>query len=343
MWYPYRVFGECSSKPAANLRQKNSPPANAPLNRPAVPKSRLFKTRGRGGGRFGFQPRVKVGLTFDGKKTAGHSRVAKAAKLRAIDLVAANLRRHKPAWDPQAGNRVLTHAHGDDFQRMDHVLGTDIHDNRLADGNVNLIEHLNVVRAVRVGVINAKGVGRDDELHVLPAENSVRPGIARIPVVLFGDDLNHGGILRRRKFIHGLGPQRHGDENQKHGLDARDCEFDVSRGMVLDADVIGLWIARGAKTPDGVAEINDPADEQREHQPVDVNDEVINVLPVGRGQRRHSEQFEGQLFHFSDGFSGAAPLFANSSLRTMWTKKTAMHVSTLRMTPISVKIPQLMP
>ena len=238
------------------------------------------------------------------------------AKLRAINLVTASVRRHKPAGNPQAGNRVLTHAHGDDFQRVDHVLGADIHDDRLADGDVDLIEQLHVVLAVRVGRIHAKDVVELDEFHVLPAEFAIEAGVTGVPGVLLGDDLNNGGIFRRRKFIHGLGPQRHGDEDQQHGLDAGDGEFDIGRGVAFDPDIIGLGLARAAEAVHGIEKINDPADEQHDHQPVDVDDQVVNVLAVLRGQRRQAEDmFAKPLFHTSVGVLVTGLMPAAVSLR----------------------------
>jgi hypothetical protein len=71
---------------------------------------------------LGLDPFVEVRLAFDGEKTARHGRVAVAAKLGAVDLVAADLGGREPDRNTQAGNGVLTDAHGDDFQRVNHVL-----------------------------------------------------------------------------------------------------------------------------------------------------------------------------------------------------------------------------
>src|SRR5476651_2080584 len=64
-------------------------------------------------GGLGIQPFVVVLLAFNGEKSAGHSGVAAAAELRAVDLVAADLCRREPARNPQAGNRILADAHRD--------------------------------------------------------------------------------------------------------------------------------------------------------------------------------------------------------------------------------------
>src|ERR1039457_7694778 len=117
--------------------------------------------------------------------------------------------------------------------------------------------------------------------------------------------------------------------------------------MIFDAVVIGLGVARGAETPDRVAEINDPADEQRQHEPVDVNDERVHRLAVFRGQLGHAEDMIGKPFgHTLGGFCTVGLLSASIcafSPRATWTKNSVMHVSTVRMTPIRVKEPQFMP
>src|ERR1035441_1138994 len=117
--------------------------------------------------------------------------------------------------------------------------------------------------------------------------------------------------------------------------------------MIFDAVVIGLGIARGAETPDSVTEINDPSDEQCQHEPVDVNDECVHRLAVFRGQLGHAENMIGKpLGHTLGGFCCGGLLSASIcafSPRTTWTKNSVMHVSTVRMTPIRVKIPQFMP
>src|ERR1035438_7044661 len=116
--------------------------------------------------------------------------------------------------------------------------------------------------------------------------------------------------------------------------------------MIFDAVVIGLGIARGAETPDRVAEINNPTDEQRQHEPVDVNDERVHRLAVFRGQLGHAENMIGEpLGHTLGGSCGLGLLSASIcafSPRMTWTKNSVMHVSTVRMTPIRVKMPQFM-
>ena len=73
--------------------------------------------------------------------------------------------------------------------------------------------------------------------------------------------------------------------NQRHG------DFNVAGGMAFHARVIRLGIALVIKAEERVGKVNDPADEQRDHQPVDVDDQIVHVLAVFRSQRG-SRQFE---------------------------------------------------
>jgi hypothetical protein len=52
------------------------------------------------------------------------------------------------------------------------------------------------------------------------------------------------------------------------------------------ADIIGLRVARAAETEEGIDKIGQPTHEERDHQPVDVADEVVNVLALHRGHGR---------------------------------------------------------
>src|SRR5215472_10894909 len=109
--------------------------------------------------------------------------------------------------------------------------------------------------------------------------------------------------------------------------------------------VIGLGIAALLEAPYCIHKINHPADEQRQHQPVHVNNKVVNVLPVGRGQRRHTQQISPP-FHIlaPDKFSSASCFAcAAASRRMRITKNVAMELSMSTTMPNSVKMPQFIP
>ncbi len=96
------------------------------------------------------------------------------------------------------------------------------------------------------------------------------------------------------KLLHVFRPERHGDAQQQHGFDEHDGEFGVFGNMAFGAFVVGVRVARGVETPEDVAKINDPADEQREHQPVDINHEVVHGLAVGGGEFGQAENVMGK-------------------------------------------------
>ena len=207
---------------------------------------------------------------------------------------------------------------------MNHVLGTDIDDDRFVDEHVDFVERLDVVLAVRVGRVNAKDVVRlTNFMSCLPKMPS-GPAIADVPGELLRHDLDDGGFIRGRELVHGPGPNRHGHADQQHGLDAGHGQFDVTRRVIFDTVVIGLGIARRAETAERVEEINDPADEQREHQPVDIDDQGVHGLAVFGGQFGQMQDIVSEpLGHSLGGLAGAESLAAFSALRTTWTKKTS--------------------
>ena len=61
------------------------------------------------------------------------------------------------------------------------------------------------------------------------------------------------------------------------------------------ADVIGLRIARTAKTPNGVEEVERPADKQRNHQQMDVKGQIVHFLAMLRSQRRQEIGMEARF------------------------------------------------
>ena len=218
-----------------------------------------------------------------------------AAELRALNLIAAQLRRREGERNAQAGNGVLRHAHGDNLHGVDHVLGTQINQHRLVFDDVDVaVVKLDVVLAVLVGGVHAEDVALGNELHVLPAEFSVQAGITHVPAELLRHDLDDGGVLGFRKVVHILRPDRYGHADEQHGFNHHDGDFAVFRQHARGAGVVGPVVARGVEPPERVGKIKAPADEQCQHQPVDINHEVVHRVAVGRGELRQTKDFFGK-------------------------------------------------
>ncbi len=149
-------------------------------------------------------------------------------KLRAVDLITTDLRGREPAWNPQAGNCVLAGAHGHNLEGMNHVLGTDVGDDRFVDRDVDIVERLDVVFAIRVGRVNAKDVAVRDVFHVLFAEHAVGAGVTDVPGELLAHDIDDGRVLGVGKLIHSLSPNRDGHANEENGLGNDNAQFDVA-------------------------------------------------------------------------------------------------------------------
>src|SRR5207249_4368102 len=90
-----------------------------------------------------------------------------------------------------SGNGILRHAHGDDFEGMNNISGTDVADDRLVHDDVDVVIDLNVVFAAGIGGIDAKNVGGTDQLHVLFSKFAIFAGVSSIPIELLGDNLNN--------------------------------------------------------------------------------------------------------------------------------------------------------
>src|SRR5215472_14265492 len=110
--------------------------------------------------------------------------------------------------------------------------------------------------------------------------------------------------------------------------------------------VIGPGIAALLEAPNRIHKINHPADEQRQHQPVHVDYEVVDILPVGRGQWGHAQQISPPFHHIlAPGKFSSANFFAcaAASRRMRTTKNVAIELSMSTTMPSSVKIPAFMP
>src|SRR5439155_19402905 len=80
-------------------------------------------------------------------------------------------------------------------------------------------------------------------------------------------------------------------DNQKDALDDSHFHFDIARSMILHADIISAWIAGTVEAEQGVGEIGKPTDEQNDHQPMDVNDEIVHLRSVFGGENGQSKKF----------------------------------------------------
>ena len=66
--------------------------------------------------------------------------------------------------------------------------------------------------------------------------------------------------------------------------------------MIFDPDIIGFGIARAMKTKQRVRKIGEPANEEHDHQPMDIDNQVINIFAVLGCQDGQTQEF----FHFND-------------------------------------------
>src|ERR1044071_4674555 len=112
------------------------------------------------------------------------------AKLRAINLISSFFVGREMDRDPHSGNRVLRDAHGNHFEGMDDVLGTDVNDDRLVDHDMYLCLRLNIVLAVGIVGNNTEKVVVLYQLHVLFAKHPIFTGITNVPIELLSDDLD---------------------------------------------------------------------------------------------------------------------------------------------------------
>ena len=126
--------------------------------------------------------------------------------MRAIDLVAALFSRLKPDRVADSRNGILGDSHGNDFEGVDDVFGSDVSDDRFVDRHMDLVHHLDVVLGVRITRVQAEDIRGINEAHVLFGELTAFARIEHVPVELLADNVNHRGLALVGKLIHRLGP-----------------------------------------------------------------------------------------------------------------------------------------
>ena len=217
--------------------------------------------------------------------------MAVATELSAGDQVGAFLRRGERHGDAESGHGVLLGAHRVDGESVDHVHRADVEDDRLVVRDHDVVVDDEVVLAQRIRLVQAKFVRRE-ELDVAPAEFSVESGIAGIPSELLADDPKRGGLVLLREVRRGLRPKRDGEPDQQHRFDQGDHAFEIGRDVALHADIVRLGVRTGAKLHHAIEEVDEPTHEQRRHQHVDVDEELVNSGPLAGGVGRRSWEID---------------------------------------------------
>ena len=174
---------------------------------------------------------------------------------------------------------------------MDDVEAGQVHDDRLVDRQVELVDGVDVVGPGGVAAVQADRVGRGDQARVAAPERAVGAGVDGVPFELLRDDVHHRRALLRRERVDAHRPRGDGEEQQDDGFDDGHADFEVARRVALDAGVVGLGIRRGAEANQRVDEERPPADEQHGHEPVDDDDDPVDLRRVRRRLQRQPEKF----------------------------------------------------
>ncbi|MFO0005163.1 MAG: hypothetical protein ACK559_28940, partial [bacterium] len=97
-----------------------------------------------------------------------------------------------------------------------------------------------------------------------------------------------GLLVGSRRIVDRTGPEGHRKTDEQHGLDNGDADLQVGRGVAAGAHVIGLGIGRPVEAEHHQEEISHPTHEQRSHHQMDIQDQFIDALAMGRGGLGHS-------------------------------------------------------
>ena len=234
------------------------------------------------------------GLRVDHFHGADHVAVAFAAELSADDIGFECFDRSEPHGDFAAGNGVLLDAHGHDRVVVDDILAADVEDGGAVHRDFENRAG-EIVPCVRVFEVDAEIVGAGDERGVDAAKFAIVAGVVVGPAELPADDAGADRIevLHFLPAIGALGPEWEGEAEEEDGFDDDHADFEVGREVAFDAVVGGLGVVAVPEAHDAVEEEERPTDEEREHEPVDHIDHVVDLSSVGGEVFRNAKKFRG--------------------------------------------------
>src|SRR4051794_12323853 len=115
--------------------------------------------------------------------------------------------------------------------------------------------------------------------------------------------------------------------------------------MAFHADVVRFGIIGAAEAKDNVEEIGQPPHEERGHEPVDIQNQPINVRPMFRSQWRQTKKLNHIQVRVTVSCNSradaTASLFALFRARKM--KNPATPANTLTTTPSKLNMPMFIP
>ena len=115
---------------------------------------------------------------------------------------------HKPNGDAYPRYRIMLHAERGEVETVNDVFGRQVDDDRLIDGQIQLVDCRDIVFCVGVRPVQSKWIIGVNKFNVSSTELSVGTGIMDVPCELFSNDVDVNCVFLGGEVINALRPER---------------------------------------------------------------------------------------------------------------------------------------
>src|ERR1700730_8430009 len=146
-------------------------------------------------------------------------------------------------------------------------------------------------------------------MNITTAKLSIRPRQMKVPVELLADGVHQNRVLGVGELIDAFCQKRNGKPEKQDGFDENDGELEVGRDSGFDALIIGGGMPAFAETNQNKNKIGRPTDQERSHEQMAELDDVIDLISVLGGVRRHADKLvdEAETKHICPSLLRLAP------------------------------------
>jgi hypothetical protein len=207
--------------------------------------------------------------------------MAFTTKLRTNHKSLQGLHWGKPHRDFSAGDRVLLNPHRNDAIVMNHILGANVENYRFIHRQLENWTG-EIIERIRVSVVDAKVIGPRDQRWVMAPKLVVRTRVMVSPSELptHHTDAQWIQVLNLLPAINPLSPEWKCKPEKQDCLDDNHANFQVARKMTPHPLIRRLWVVFMPEPENAVKEKQGPPHEQRDHEPMNYVNHVINLTTV---------------------------------------------------------------
>src|SRR4029453_16492660 len=220
--------------------------------------------------------------------------MAQTSQLSANHFISPGLDWSEPQRDARTRNCIGSNPHARQEEIVDHIFRRKLNNNRAIHRYMKFAKRRDIVFTCGIVRIEAERIRVALKAGIAPSKLSVWPRKVIIKAELLRDYVHENRVLGGWEFVHALCPKRDREAEQEHGFNQDNREFQMRRDAAFHS--VGMS-TRMPPFPEANQKENKkrrPTKEERAHKPVAELDDVIDLISVRGGVRRHSQKFIDQ-------------------------------------------------